>query len=156
MERVCVSAQPLRTLTTVLTVFGISSCSNVVGPYDTNVPVNARKNDMSGNDNHTRKGQSKWYELVHVKRRKLSPPRMPLALSTRMSRIWYHADRREQWKRVTGWHSQFCCSAPRTGASGETCPDRPQAFKKVNNCHRRFRRKTAFFFFPIFSWTSRL
>ena len=26
---------------------------------------------------------------------------MPHALATRMSHIWYHADRHEQWKRVT-------------------------------------------------------
>ena len=36
------------------------------------------------------------YELVQFKRRKLSPPRMPLALSTRMSHFWYHTDRHEQ------------------------------------------------------------
>ena len=41
------------------------------------------------------------YELVQVKRREFSPSRMPLALSTRMSRIKYHNDHREQWKRVT-------------------------------------------------------
>ena len=37
-------------------------------------------------------------ELVQVKMQKLSPPRMPLplALSTRMSHIWYHTGRHEQ------------------------------------------------------------
>ena len=28
-------------------------------------------------------------------------PRMPHALATRMSNIWYHSDLHEQWKRVT-------------------------------------------------------
>ena len=28
-------------------------------------------------------------------------PRMPHAMAPRMSHIWYHADRHEQWKRVT-------------------------------------------------------
>ena len=27
--------------------------------------------------------------------------RMPHAIATRMSHVWYHADRHEQWKRVT-------------------------------------------------------
>ena len=32
---------------------------------------------------------------------KFRQPRMPHAIATRMSHIWYHADPHEQWKRVT-------------------------------------------------------
>ena len=42
-------------------------------------------------------------ELAQFKRRKLSPPRMPLALSTRTSHNMYYIDRHEllRWNRVT-------------------------------------------------------
>ena len=51
-------------------------------------------------------GQLAWdsrehtYEVVQAERPKLCQPRMPLAISTRMSHIWYHTDGHEQRKRV--------------------------------------------------------
>ena len=41
------------------------------------------------------------YELVHAQNPKFRQPPMPHAIATRVSQIWYHADRHEQWKRVT-------------------------------------------------------
>ena len=40
-------------------------------------------------------GYTSWCKL---KRRESSLPRMPVALSTRMSHSWCHTDRHEQWK----------------------------------------------------------
>ena len=41
------------------------------------------------------------YRLVQVKQIKVSPPRMPLAISSRRVNIWYHPDPHAQCKRVT-------------------------------------------------------
>ena len=38
------------------------------------------------------------HELVQACHPKFRQPRKPHALATRMSHIWYHADRHEQWK----------------------------------------------------------
>ena len=46
-------------------------------------------------------GCSRCYALVQAYHPKFCQPRMPHAIATRMSRIWYHADRQDQWKRVT-------------------------------------------------------
>ena len=37
--------------------------------------------------------------------------------ATRMSHVWYHADRHEQWERVT--YPAVFCSGPKTGAGVE-------------------------------------
>ena len=64
------------------------------------------------------------YKFLTTKFKHITPnfvsqqPRMPHAIATRMSYIWYNADRREQqWKRAT-W-SVFFCQGRRTGASAE-------------------------------------
>ena len=41
------------------------------------------------------------YELVQAYRPQSRQPLMPHAISTRLSNVWYHTDRHEQWKRVT-------------------------------------------------------
>ena len=43
----------------------------------------------------------KLYRLVRVKKNKLSPRRMPLAISGQRVKNWYHTDPHGQWKRVT-------------------------------------------------------
>ena len=40
-------------------------------------------------------------EMVRALNLKFRRPRMPHARAPRMSHVWYHADRHEQWKRVT-------------------------------------------------------
>ena len=59
------------------------------------------------------------YELVHVKRRKLSPPRMPLAPSTRLPPTKVFSIIMTAINSGLGCHSQFCCSGSTIGASGE-------------------------------------
>ena len=44
------------------------------------------------------KSHTSWFGHITLKFRQ---PRMSHAIATRMSHIWYHADRHEQWKRVT-------------------------------------------------------
>ena len=66
---------------------------------------------------------------------------MPHAIATRMSYIWYHADRREQWKTVTH-EAIFVVKGSKTGASAE----KSQAFKEFNN-----RQAVPYEHFPFFS-----
>ena len=65
---------------------------------------------------------------------------MPHAIATRISYIWYHADRHEQqWKRDLG-----LALAPKT------CPDHSQASKEAKNSQRftlRRKKKTTSLFF---------
>ena len=87
---------------------------------------------------HSIHGSDGVYELVQVKRR-MSP-----APSTRMSHVWCHADRHEEWKRVT---SPVFCSGPRTGSSGENVSPPTTGLKKDQYVMvRRFRRQTFFFY----------
>ena len=54
----------------------------------------------TGSTTKKTKKERKQNELVQAEN-PCRRPRMPHALSTRMSHIWYHADRDEQWKTVT-------------------------------------------------------
>ena len=64
------------------------------------------------------------YKFLTTKFKHITPnfvsqqPRMPHAIATRMSYIWYNADRREQWKTVTH-EAIFVVKGSKTGASAE-------------------------------------
>ena len=70
---------------------------------------------------------------------------MPHAMTTRMSHIWYHADRHEQWKRVT--YLVFVVEDVGLALAPKMFPDQSQAFSEVNN-NQAFtvgRKKSSFF-----------
>ena len=60
-----------------------------------------------------------------------SPPRTPHALDTRMPHIWYHANRHEQWNRMT--HDHYFIEELGLALASKTRPRRPQSFKQVDN-----------------------
>ena len=69
-----------------------------------------------------------------------------------MSHIWYHADRHEQWNRVT---AIFFGKDLGLALAPKICPDQSQTFKEVNNrylvgiyCCRKEKRLSLF-------WTGR-
>ena len=65
---------------------------------------------------------------------KFRQPRAPHAIATRMSHIWYHANRHEQWNRVTQplfFHEGS--TAVGLALAPKMCPDQSQVFKGVNN-----------------------
>ena len=66
-----------------------------------------------------------------------------------MSRIWYHADRHEQWKGVM--YVAICfCSGPRTGARGQNVPPPITALQKGQEWSGVSVRRNRFFFFFVF------
>ena len=82
-----------------------------------------------------------WYELVQVKRRKKRPPRMPLALSTRMSHIQYHTDRHNNGR---GWHGHFFIQDLGLALVAKRVPTDHRPSKR-SIMVRRFRSKQHFF-----------
>ena len=57
--------------------------------------------------------------------------RMPHAMATRMSDIWYHANRHEQWNRATSPVSFV--KDLKLALALKIRPDQSQAFEEVNN-----------------------
>ena len=73
------------------------------------------------------------YELVQARRPNFCQPRMPLAISTRISHICYPGIILTAMNSGTGWHSQIFCWSPSAGASGENLCRPTRAFKKVSH-----------------------
>ena len=77
------------------------------------------------------------YRLVRANPPSLCQPRMPHAIATRMSHIWYHTDHHEQWRRVTKpvfflfWDLGLALAA-------KTCHHRPQQSLKKDNGNQAF------------------
>ena len=86
------------------------------------------------------------YEPVQAYHLKFRQPRMPHAIATRMSHMWYHADRRERRKRVT---ATFFVKDLGLALAPKMCADQSQAFKEVNNIQAftvGSKKKVLFFF----------
>ena len=84
--------------------------------------------------------------LVDTSRRKFSPSQMPLAPSIRILHILVQYSPPQTVKERVAW--PLFLQGLGLALVAKTRPHRPQAIKKANNDHTRFRRKIIFF--PIF------
>ena len=90
------------------------------------------------------------YELVQAYRPKLCPPRMPHAIATRMSHIYCSIILTAMNTDNTGSDDilvvRFFVQDFGMALSVKMCPNRPQAFKKVNNGQVFSLHRKLFFF----------
>ena len=71
------------------------------------------------------------YRLVQAKKKKISPPRIPLAVSSQRVNIWYRSEPHGQWKRVTWPKKQITGLGLSLGAKLVSTNDRPSLFSKI-------------------------